>query len=94
MPLDSYRELRPRGYGVADGITLIDDGIEDRIWADGYGSGYDERIGFYYGLGPRVMLVPGMQQRLYFLMSNTSGGAEVDRSVDVIVKYRPRRLTV
>jgi hypothetical protein len=93
VPLDSYRELRPRGYGCAENITLIDDGIADSLWAEGYGGG-DERIGFYYGLGPRVLLVPGVQQRLHFLLSNSAGGSEIDRTVDVIVKYRPRRLSV
>lgn len=93
MPLDSYRELRPRGYGAAENITLVDDGIADRIWAEGYGGG-TELIGLYYGLGPRVMLVPGRQQRLHFLMTNTAGGCEIDRTAMVVVRYRPRRVTV
>lgn len=94
MPLDGYRELRPRGYGMAQDITLVDDGIADSIWVQGYGIGSDELIGLYYGLGPRVTLIPDRDQRLYFLMSNTDGDAEIERTATVVVKYRPRRLTV
>ncbi len=94
MPLDSYRELRPRGHGVDVDITLVDDGIEDVVYAEGYGAGGDERTGFYYALGPKVMLVPGNNQRVYFLMSNTAGGSEIDRLIYVRAAYRPRRLTI
>jgi hypothetical protein len=94
MPLDGYRELRPRVLANMYNITLIDDGMTDNLWAEGYGTLSNERMGTYYGMGPRIMLVPGRQQRLHFLQSSTVGGSEIARTGEVVVKYRPRRVTL
>jgi hypothetical protein len=91
-PLDGYRVLYPRGYGAAYGITVIDDGIANSLYTTGWGSSY--KTGHYLARGNPIMLWPGKDQRIYFMMTNTTGGAEVHRSADIRIYYRPRRLTL
>lgn len=90
--LDSYRRLTPRGYGASYPVRVVDDGIGGWLWTDGWSG--NQRTGHYIGLGLPVQLIPGRDQRLYFLMTSNSGNAEVARTMTVRAYYRPRRLTV
>jgi hypothetical protein len=91
IPLDAYRVLTPRGYGTPYGYRLVDDGMDDQVWTD---NGAGSAAGYYLGLGQRVAVWPGRDQRLYFLMRNDGGRAEIERTASVRAFYRPRRVTV
>jgi hypothetical protein len=91
-PLDGYRRLVPRGSGLAYNARVVDDGIEDSLWSDGWTGG--GKTGHYIGYGSPIHLWPGRAQRLYFLASNSSGGCDIARTHEIRVYYRPRRLTV
>ncbi|MBN2393483.1 MAG: hypothetical protein JXR84_22310 [Anaerolineae bacterium] len=90
-PLDSYRVLVPRGYGVAYTTTLVDNGITGALYVDCAGSG---KTGLYIAHGSPVMLWPSVAQRLYFLCKNSSGAPDIVRTHTVRVYYRPRLLTI
>ena len=89
-PVDAFRILRPRGYGAAYTIRVVDDGIGDQIWTDGWGDG--GKTGHYTSIGNRVELMPGKLQRIYFLMVSDTGGTTINRTIKVKAFYRPRRL--
>jgi len=91
-PMDSYRVLKPRGYGCSFGVRLVDDGIGGWLWTDGWSG--DQRTGHYYGEGQPVALVPGKEQRIYFLMTDQGGDSEIVRTMSVRVYYRPRRVAM
>jgi hypothetical protein len=90
--LDGWRRLSPRGYGVEYGQSLVDDGIAGKIWVDGWAGG--TKSGHYGGYGRPIHLWPGKDQRLYFLVDNSTMGMQIERIYDVWVNYRPRRLTL
>ena len=88
-PLDSYRLLTPRGYGLDYQTRIVDDGINDLIWSDGWSG--TQKTGHYTAEGERVKLWPGMTQRLCFLQASGSIGMQViDRLLNVKVYYRAR----
>lgn len=91
-PVDSYRVLRPRGYGCSFGVRVVDDGIGGWLWTDGWSG--DQRTGHYYGEGLPVALVPGRDQRIYFLMTDSSSDCKTARTASVRVYYRPRRVAM
>jgi len=91
-PVDAFRVLVPRGYGAAYTIRVVDDGIDDQIWTDGWADG--GKTGHYTSIGNRIKLFPGTVQRIYFLMNSTSGGMVIDRTLSVKAFYRPRRLGI
>lgn len=91
-PMDSYRVLKPRGYGASYGVRVVDDGIGGWLWTDGWSG--DQRTGHYVGEGQPVRLVPGKDQRIYFLMANSVGESEILRTASVRVYYRPRRVAL
>ena len=91
-PMDGYRVLRPRGYGCSFGVRLVDDGIGGWLWTDGWSG--DQRTGHYFGEGQSIALVPGKDQRIYFLMTNSSMACEILRTASVRVYYRPRRVAM
>ncbi len=90
-PLDGYRMLVPRGYGMAYTTTLVDDGITRTLYVD-WGS--SAKTGHYIGHGAPLLLFPARAQRLYFLFTNSSGGTDIVRTHTVRVYYRPRLLTI
>jgi len=91
-PLDRYRVLTPRSYGLPYGLRLMDDGMAGTVYTDnGAGAG---KAGHYVGTGNLISLWPGKDQRLYFLTSNDTGGCEILRTAVVRIYYRPRRLTL
>jgi hypothetical protein len=90
-PLDGYRMLVPRGYGAAYQTTIVDDGITRALYVTWGASG---KSGHYVGHGSPLSVFPTVAQRLYFLFTNTSGGADIARTHTVRAYYRPRLLTV
>ena len=89
--LDGWRKLTPRGYGLAYGMRVIDDGIDDFLYAD---DGATYKAGYYVGSGERIQVWPNAKQRLYFLHNNDTGGSQIDRTLSVKAFYRPRRLVI
>jgi hypothetical protein len=81
-----YRVLEARSTG-AKSVTFIDDGWIDVVYA---------KIGSYnlpyaYGLMPRLTLLPGKDQKLFFLMQSANyGSADIDRYVTAKVYYVPQ----
>lgn len=88
--MDSYRQYESIGGGMAQNRRLIDDptnGTYTDNGADGLKSSD------FATLGKGIWLEPKVAQRLYFLMhGSTIGDGPIDRSLSVVVKYRPRRL--
>jgi hypothetical protein len=92
-PLDGYRVLFPRGYGCSYGRHIVDDSVTGELYAEDAAVG-GAKSGHYLSRGNPLLLWPGRDQRLTFLATNLSGGAEVLRTLGVRVYYRPRRLTI
>ena len=88
-PVDGYRVLIPRGYGAAYQVRVVDDGIDDQIWTDGWSSG--GKTGHYTNIGKPIEFVPNKKQRLYFLQSGDTGDININRVLSVKAFYRPRR---
>ena len=93
MPTDGWRYIVYVGYGLAVSKRLIDDGISGFLYQDD-GAGAT-KIGNIVGYGNSIMLPPGKDQRLHFMMHSWQGNmAEIDRTLSVKLFYRPRRLTL
>lgn len=91
-PVDSYRVLTPQGYGAAYQVRIVDDGVSDTLYTDGWAGG--GKTGHYVGVGAAVLLKPGKLQRLMFLQSGDTGDTLAARTLSVKAFYRPRRLTL
>jgi hypothetical protein len=91
-PLDSYRVLEPAGYGAAYGITVVDDGINNVLYTDGWSPG--GKTGHYVGIGNPILLKPSKAQRIYFLMMGDTGGVGIARTMSIKAFYRPRRVAL
>ena len=91
FPANAFRQLTPRGYGIATGVTLADDGITETVWTDGWTGG--GKTGHYSGYGDWITLIPGKDQRLLFLFNTMTGGYDDAITATIKVFYRPRRLT-
>jgi hypothetical protein len=91
FPANAFRQLIPRGYGIAYTIRLVDDGITDTVWTDGWGAG--GKTGHYSGYGEPIKLTPGKDQRLLFLNNTMTSGIDDAQTMSLKVYYRPRRLT-
>jgi hypothetical protein len=87
--LDSYAVLFGSSGYVPYGDTLVYDGIEKTT----YVSGTTGNAGTFTAYAGPIMVEPGKDERLYFLQhANQADLAEVDRTMKVVAKYRPRRL--
>lgn len=91
FPANAFRQLIPRGYGIALDVRLVDDGIIDRVWTDGWDGG--GKTGHYSGYGDLIKLIPGKDQRLLFLSNSMTNGNADDQTKTIKLFYRPRRLT-
>lgn len=91
FPANAFRQLMPRGYGLAYNTRLVDDGIIDRVWTDGWTPA--GKTGHYSGYGDLITLVPGKDQRLLFLNNSDTGGTGDDQTLSIKLYYRPRKLT-
>lgn len=88
-PIDGYRVLIPRGYGAAYGVRIVDDGINQQLYTDGWSGG--GKTGHYTSIGKPLRLIPGKAQRLYFLQQGNTGDANITRVLSVKAYYRPRK---
>ena len=92
-PADGWRRLEPKGYGLGEDVTLVDDMMEDLLYTEGWATA--GAVGNYLAYGPPILLANSTSpQRLYFLWDTTLGGAGIDRTLSVKAFYRPRRLTI
>jgi len=87
MPLDSYRKVAHVGYDIGYGAKLIDNQIDNLLYADwsGYASGYQ------VAYGEKIRLEPGKNQRIYFFYKGTSAGLRIAKAT---ISYRPRRAVI
>jgi hypothetical protein len=87
MPLDSYRKIAYVGYDIGYGEKLIDNQIDNLLYADlsGYASGYQ------VAYGEKIMLEPGRNQRIYFFYEGSHYGL---RTAQATISYRPRRAMI
>ncbi|MCK4302635.1 MAG: hypothetical protein KAY24_00140 [Candidatus Eisenbacteria sp.] len=93
MPLDGHQVLEPKGYGFAEDVTLVSSGILGEIWTEGWDTG--GKTGHYIAYGPHLHIHPGKDQRFYFVVFGSASASHViDRRHQIIIKYRPRRLTL
>ena len=91
FPANAFRLLMPRGYGLAYNTRLVDDGIIDRVWTDGWTP--VGKTGHYSGYGDLITLIPGKDQRLLFLNNSDTGGTADTQTLSIKLYYRPRKLT-
>ncbi len=91
-PLDGWRSLESRGYGASYNVRVVDDGLDDLVYSDGWSPA--GKFGNYVGYGNRIMLWPGKDQRLYFLSNKLSAISDIAQTWSVRVYYRPRILTL
>jgi hypothetical protein len=89
-PIDGYRVLRPKGYGASYTIRVVDDGINEYLYTDGWTP--SGKTGHYVGTGERLRLMPEKTQRIYFLMSGDTGDVSIERQLTVKAFYTPVRL--
>ena len=89
-PVDGYRVLTSLGYGAADGVRLVDDGITDQLWTDGWTT--PGKTGHYTPVGTHLKLKPNKTQRIYFLVDGILGDIAIVRYMSVKAFYRPRRM--
>lgn len=87
LPLNGWRHYRPRGYGMENGVKLVEttDGV---IYTDGWGTA--GLVGHYTAEG-ELYLIPGVAQRLNILQVTADGTAAIDRTMTVRLWHRPRR---
>ena len=87
LPTDlGFRDIVYRAYNAVYQQYTVDDGINDEVAAH-----YSARAGaIVRGTGRRPMLVPGRDQRLYFLQVGDQGDVNKGRTMLVRVEYAPR----
>lgn len=88
-PTESYRYIKMRTGPVVNGDSIVDDGTEEQTYQDESG----DHLYLAAPRGEPLMLFPGKTQRIYILHDEGSG-SNVNATTNVIVHYRPRRLTV
>ncbi len=89
--MDYYAVLFGSSGYVPYGDTLVYDGIEKTT----YVSSVTGNAGTFTAYAGPIMAEPGKDERLYFLQhANLADVAEVDRTMKVVAKYRPRRLSL
>lgn len=90
LPARDFRKLRFIGYQLGAGESLVDDGIEGRVYVD---DGAGNHAPIVVGSGDPIMLYPSESTRIYSLFARAS---EFDPTwaQTITVSCRPRRLTV
>lgn len=98
MPADSFLWLRTirqmSYYSIANNDQVVYDGINRRAYLHTYS------VSTYAGKQPlvtargEILLWPGRDQRLYFLLRSMSNGHAIATNLSVRVYYRARRLTL
>lgn len=88
--MDGARVLKGT-VAVAQNERLVDNGVLQKIYKASQGNlAYHTHA----AIGPTLMLRPGYRQRLQFLQIQSDGAAPIERTMNVQVVYRPRRLTL
>lgn len=87
LPSDAgLRHVAYQQYNAVYQQLTVDDGINDEVAAH-----YSARAGtVVQGRGQSLRLVPGRNQRLYFLQIGDQGDAWAERTMSVRVEYAPR----
>ncbi len=89
IPQDGWRTYAPIG-GLGYNQKLYDDpGNESLYTADLTTSEFTKT--HYASEGEPVKLVPGVDNTLYFLHETTGGTADITRTAEIKIAYRPRR---
>lgn len=87
MPLDSYRKIAHIGYYIGYTAKLIDNQIDNLIYADWGGEASMYQVPY----GKKIELEPGKNQRIYFFYAGSKAGL---RTAKAIISYRPRRAVI
>lgn len=87
MPLDSYRKIAHIGYDIGYGAKLVDNQIDNLLYADWGG----EASGYQVAYGEKINLEPGKNQRIYFFYEGSDYGL---RTAKATISYRPRRAII
>lgn len=90
-PTEGFRTLRQNGYSAPQGVTLVDDTIEEELYTYGWSGATSAKLPNFVGYGPQMLLIPGLVNRFYLLTSNEIGGSEIDRTTQVRAYVRPRK---
>lgn len=97
MPADKahggFRTLQPFGYGLVYTAKLIDNGIDDMLYADETPAGGAIQS-HYYSDGEPLTVRPNSNNQFYILHDALGGTADANRTISVKAWYRPRRATV
>lgn len=83
-----YRHLIQRGYGVANGATIVDNGIEGLAYLSVSNINYP----LYTARTQPVHVFPNRNQRLYFLHDGEN--SSINWTLSVKAYYRPRVLSL
>jgi hypothetical protein len=90
MPADTTRLAIQRGMTQPIGSLTEINEVEGRAWM--YMAGGEAPL--YILQGKPLMLTPGKLQRIYFLVSDSTGGSNISDAWTVQAWYRPRRWSV
>jgi hypothetical protein len=87
-----FRRAHQHGYNIEQGDQFVDDPAEGRVYA--YDAADDLEESIYTAMGNPVVLWPGVQQRLYFLVQHGTWSAGAGKTMTVSASIRPRKLSV
>ncbi len=90
LPADTTRLAVQRGMTHAVGSLTEINEVEGRAWA--YMAGGEAPL--YILQGQPLMLTPGKYQRIYFLVTDSTGGSDITDKWTVQAWYRPRRWSI
>jgi hypothetical protein len=97
MPADKahggFRTLTPNGDALPYTDKLIDNGIDDMLYAD-FGPTGGGIWGHFYADGDPLMIRPNCTNQFYILHDAANGSADANRTISVKAWYRPRRATI
>ncbi len=90
MPADTTRLMVQRGMVH---VLNTENGL-DESEVRAYGGGPTNGTPIYILKGNPLLLTPGKLQRLYFLVTDSTGGSDIADNWDVQAWYRPRRWSI
>jgi hypothetical protein len=90
-PLDGYRSYRSLGFQIDTDVVLVDDGVANHLYTIDWST--SGAVSNYVANGPHIRLYPNHTNRLYFLVSGTTGDS-ISRTAEVQIYYRPRVLSL
>jgi hypothetical protein len=91
-PMERWRQLVQNQYGLGYNAYLVDDGIDERLFSNGWGTAGD--LYNFVGYGPWLEVTPvpessGRHRMTFIMQGNTY--CQVARTLTVQAWYRPRR---